>query len=209
MNNDYDYLFKILLLGDSGVGKSSLLIRYIDDNYDEHVNATIGVDYRIKILNLHDKNIKLQLWDTSGQEKFKSITKAYYRGTHGVIVLYETSDRNSFNNVKTWIDEIREISEIEDIPIILVGNKIDLKTRKEVLYEEGKEFADEMNVEFFEISAKDNINIDDVFIKLSNEIKNHELIKELYYKKVSINKSSIVLNSNIMSCDGCKGNNCC
>merc|ERR1712159_656276 len=103
MNPEYDYLFKLLLIGDSGVGKSCLLFRFADDTYQESYISTIGVDFKIRTVELEGKTIKLQIWDTAGQERFRTITSSYYRGAHGIIVVYDVTDQESFNNVKTWL----------------------------------------------------------------------------------------------------------
>ncbi|WBY58514.1 ras-related protein Rab-1B [Plasmodium yoelii yoelii] len=108
MNDSYDSLFKILLIGDSGVGKSCLLLRFADDTYTDSYISTIGVDFKIKTIEIDDKIIKLQIWDTAGQERFRTITSSYYRGAQGIIIVYDVTDRDSFNNVKNWIIEIEK-----------------------------------------------------------------------------------------------------
>mmetsp|Transcript_49208 Transcript_49208/g.71860 ORF Transcript_49208/g.71860 Transcript_49208/m.71860 type:complete len:109 (+) Transcript_49208:102-428(+) len=106
MNPEYDYLFKLLLIGDSGVGKSCLLLRFADDTYTESYISTIGVDFKIRTITQDSKTVKLQIWDTAGQERFRTITSSYYRGAHGIIVVYDVTDMESFNNVKQWLHEI-------------------------------------------------------------------------------------------------------
>ena len=128
MNPEYDYLFKLLLIGDSGVGKSCLLLRYVDETYQESYISTIGVDFKIKTIELDGKVIKLQIWDTAGQERFRTITSTYYRGTHGVIVVYDVTSGESFANVKRWLHEIDQNCEV--VNRILVGNKNDDPERK-------------------------------------------------------------------------------
>jgi len=129
MNADYDYLFKLLLIGDSGVGKSCLLLRFSDDTYTDSYISTIGVDFKIRTIELDGKTIKLQIWDTAGQERFRTITSSYYRGAHGIIVVYDCTDLESFNNVKQWLEEIDRYA-CENVNKLLVGNKCDLTSKK-------------------------------------------------------------------------------
>ncbi|XP_048367458.1 ras-related protein ORAB-1-like isoform X1 [Sphaerodactylus townsendi] len=139
MNPEYDYLFKLLLIGDSGVGKSCLLLRFADDTYTESYISTIGVDFKIRTIELDGKTIKLQIWDTAGQERFRTITSSYYRGAHGIIVVYDVTDQESYNNVKQWLQEIERYAS-ENVNKLLVGNKCDLTTKKVVDYTTAKEF---------------------------------------------------------------------
>ena len=137
MNSEYDYLFKLLLIGDSGVGKSCLLLRFADDTYTESYISTIGVDFKIRTIELDGKTIKLQIWDTAGQERFRTITSSYYRGAHGIIVVFDVTDQESFNNVKQWLHEIDRYASA-DVKKLLVGNKCDLTTKKQVEYNAAK-----------------------------------------------------------------------
>lgn len=132
-----DYLFKLLLIGDSGVGKSCLLLRFADDTYTESFISTIGVDFKIRTSNIENKTVKLQIWDTAGQERFRTITCSYYRGAHGIIIVYDCSDVESFENVKKWLSEIDRYAS-EGVSKLLVGNKCDLVAQRKVTYEQGK-----------------------------------------------------------------------
>eukprot|EP00742_Colponemidia_sp_Colp-10_P000184 GILJ01000207.1.p1 GENE.GILJ01000207.1~~GILJ01000207.1.p1 ORF type:complete len:204 (-),score=34.34 GILJ01000207.1:255-866(-) len=170
MNPEYDYLFKLLLIGDSGVGKSCLLLRFADDTYTESYISTIGVDFKIRTIELDNKTIKLQIWDTAGQERFRTITSSYYRGAHGIIIVYDVTDRESFNNVKQWMAEIDRYA-CENVNKLLVGNKCDLVTKKLVTYDEGKELADSLGVQFLETSAKNSHNVEQSFTIMASEIK--------------------------------------
>ena len=138
-----DYLFKLLLIGDSGVGKSCLLLRFADDTYTESYISTIGVDFKIRTIELDGKTIKLQIWDTAGQERFRTITSSYYRGAHGIIVVYDVTDVESFNNVKQWLHEIDRYA-CDNVNKLLVGNKCDLTSKKVVEYQTAKEFAEQL-----------------------------------------------------------------
>lgn len=171
MNPDYDYLFKLLLIGDSGVGKSCLLLRFADDTYTESYISTIGVDFKIRTIELDGKTIKLQIWDTAGQERFRTITSSYYRGAHGIIVVYDVTDQESFNNVKQWLQEIDRYAS-ENVNKLLVGNKSDLTTKKVVDFTTAKEYADQLGIPFLETSAKNATNVEQAFMTMAAEIKN-------------------------------------
>ncbi|KAL8554034.1 hypothetical protein ACS0TY_002317 [Phlomoides rotata] len=137
MSNEYDYLFKLLLIGDSSVGKSCLLLRFADDSYVDSYISTIGVDFKIRTVELDGKTIKLQIWDTAGQERFRTITSSYYRGAHGIIIVYDVTEMESFNNVKQWLNEIDRYAN-DSVCKLLVGNKCDLVESKVVSTETGK-----------------------------------------------------------------------
>jgi len=170
MQAEYDYLFKLLLIGDSGVGKSCLLLRFADDTYTESYISTIGVDFKIRTIDLDAKTIKLQIWDTAGQERFRTITSSYYRGAHGIIVVYDTTDLESFNNVKQWLHEIDRYAS-ENVNKLLVGNKSDLTSKRAVSYDQAKEFADSLGIAFIETSAKSSTNVEKAFMTMASQIK--------------------------------------
>ncbi|CAO2819463.1 unnamed protein product [Amaranthus hypochondriacus] len=171
MNSEYDYLFKLLLIGDSGVGKSCLLLRFADDAYLESYISTIGVDFKIRTVEQDGKSVKLQIWDTAGQERFRTITSSYYRGAHGIIVVYDVTDQKSFDNVKQWLNEIDRYAS-DSVNKLLVGNKCDLTANKVVSYETGKAFADEIGIPFLETSAKSATNVEQAFMAMTGAIKN-------------------------------------
>uniref|UniRef100_A0A7S1TRZ4 Uncharacterized protein n=2 Tax=Phaeomonas parva TaxID=124430 RepID=A0A7S1TRZ4_9STRA len=170
MNAEYDYLFKLLLIGDSGVGKSCLLLRFADDTYTESYISTIGVDFKIRTIEQEGKTIKLQIWDTAGQERFRTITSSYYRGAHGIIVVYDVTDMESFNNVKQWLHEIDRYAS-ENVNKLLVGNKADLEDKRVVTTEAAQEFAESLGIEFIETSAKDRLNVEEAFTMMASQIK--------------------------------------
>ncbi|KAK1691902.1 hypothetical protein QYE76_008599 [Lolium multiflorum] len=167
---EYDYLFKLLLIGDSSVGKSCLLLRFADDAYVDTYISTIGVDFKIRTVELDGKSVKLQIWDTAGQERFRTITSSYYRGAHGIIIVYDVTDRESFNNVKQWLSEIDRYAS-DSVCKLLVGNKCDLVDSKVVDTEEAKAFAESLGMTFLETSAKESINVETAFLTMSSEIK--------------------------------------
>lgn len=170
MNPDYDYLFKILLIGNSGVGKSSLLLRFADDTFTDNFMPTIGVDFKIRTLEVDGRTIKLQIWDTAGQERFKTITSSYYKGAHGIIVVYDITDKESFKNIDTWMTEVEKHAS-DNVSRILVGNKWDLDESRQVSTDEGKELADQHNIRFMETSAKESSHVEEAFTLMTKEIK--------------------------------------
>jgi Ras-related protein Rab-1A len=168
--NYYDYIYKILLLGDSAVGKTCLLLRYSDDCFTENHISTIGLDYRLKMITTeNDKIIKMQIWDTAGQDRFRSITKNYYKGAHGIILMFDVTNPSSFINIKNWLMQIKENTS-EKVKIVIVGNKIDDESQRKINIDEAKKLSDENNLEYFETSAKNNIGIVETFNYITNEI---------------------------------------
>ncbi|CAN3365060.1 GTP-binding protein Ypt1p [Diutina catenulata] len=169
-SSEFDYLFKLLLIGDSGVGKSALLLRFSDDTYTPDYISTIGVDFKIRTVELDGKTIKLQIWDTAGQERFRTITSSYYRGAHGIIIVYDVTDQESFNNVKQWLQEIDRYA-TGGVMKLLVGNKADLTDKKIVEYTAAKEFADALDIPFLETSALSSTNVEQAFFTMARQIK--------------------------------------
>ena len=168
---DYDYLFKYLIIGNSGVGKSCLLIRFTDDKFEEGYVTTIGVDFKIKTLEIEGKSVKLQIWDTAGQERFRNIVSTYYKGGHGIMMVYDITDLESFRNLDLWLKEI-EKNASKNVYKILVGNKNDLEKNRKVTFEKGKEFANLHGMKFFETSAKENRNVEEAFKEMTKDIIN-------------------------------------
>ena len=176
-----------MLIGDSGVGKSCLLLRFADDTYTESYISTIGVDFKIRTIYDQGKTIKLQIWDTAGQERFKTITSSYYRGAHGIIVVYDITDQMSFNNVRQWLQEIARYAN-ESVTTLLVGNKCDLHTKRTVPYETGKELAEATGLRFLETSARDATNVEECFLVMVRAI--HASLNEDNKSPISIGKPS-------------------
>ena len=190
---EYDYLFKLLIIGDSGVGKSSILMQYIDSVYADNYISTIGVDFKIKTIELDGKQIKLQVWDTAGQERFRTIISSYYRGAHGVILVYDITDLNSFTNLEYWLNEITTHSNT-NISKLIIGNKCDSQNRN-VTKEEGKLFAEKNNIDFIETSAKTAENLNEAFKKLTQNL----LLNSSETKLVSNHKNIIPSNTNTIN----------
>mmetsp|Transcript_24235 Transcript_24235/g.43095 ORF Transcript_24235/g.43095 Transcript_24235/m.43095 type:complete len:214 (-) Transcript_24235:1757-2398(-) len=168
-NEDYNFLFKIVLIGDSGVGKSNLLSRYIRNEFNLESQATIGVELATKTIEHEGKKIKAQIWDTAGQERYRAITSAYYRGAYGALVVYDVSKRGTFTNVERWLQEIRSHCN-QEMQIVLIGNKADLTYLREVSMEEGAEFARKQAISFLETSALERHNVDAAFSVLLTKI---------------------------------------
>ena len=167
--SEVDYIFKVLIIGDSSVGKSNILLQFTENTFHETFLPTIGVDFKIKNLPVNNKTVKLNIWDTAGQERFKTITAAYYKGSHGVVIVYDITDKEGFNNVANWISEAKKYAG-PGIARILVGNKCDLAEDRKVTWQEGKDFADKEGMTFFECSAKTKVNITDIFVSLSDQM---------------------------------------
>ena len=170
MSDDQKHVFKVLLLGDSTVGKTCFLMRFTENTFQEIHMSTIGLDYRFKKMTLENQEVAtVQIWDTAGQDRFRAITKNYYKGAHGILLIYDVTNQKSFDNVKNWVGQIRENASEKAI-IYIVGNKVDDSTHRVVSKEQGEETAKEFNLKFFEASAKEDINIAPTFQALVNDI---------------------------------------
>mmetsp|Transcript_66527 Transcript_66527/g.59694 ORF Transcript_66527/g.59694 Transcript_66527/m.59694 type:complete len:230 (-) Transcript_66527:129-818(-) len=163
-------VIKLLTLGDSGGGKSSLLLRYTDDEFSDEFVTTIGMDFKFKRVLVNDKPVKVQIWDTAGQERFRTITQNYYRGAHGIILVCSVDDPDSKQNVKRWLQDVRKIIKGENFNAILVMNKFDIATNKEETEKEAAEIANELGLDYVLTSAKENIGVNDAFTKLIESV---------------------------------------
>ncbi len=197
MNSEkgYYYLFKLILVGDLGAGKSCLNVRFTDDTWTSSYIPTIGVDFKIKIVEMEDKKLKLQIWDSAGQDRFKTISKAYYKSVQGVLFVYDLTKIESFNNLSEWIEEIG-IYAPKDAQRILVGAKSDMEENRQVPFEQAKEFADKNGMKFFETSSKNNLNVHEAFYSLSKDILMQKLEKEKAAAEAEVNQES--KNSSIL-----------
>ena len=182
--SDFELSLKIITLGESGAGKTKLIMRYKDKTYQDINVSTVGIEFQYKIITYNNRPIKLVIYDTSGQEKFRTIVSNYYKNTDGVILVYDISSKKSFSKIQYWVDEIRNNSNNDNNTYVLFGNKSDLENERQVTYEEGKEYADKNKLEFMEGSAKSGQNIKELFILLVQKImKNRELNEELSTSK--------------------------
>ena len=177
---------KLLLIGDSNVGKTSLLLRYLDNTFSDKYITTIGVEFKSKDITLNNNTYKIHIWDTAGQERYKSITRNFYKHAEGIIFVYDITNKTSFSNLKNWISNAENEA---DFKIIIVGNKLDMESRREVSIEQLKKLAKKKNCKYFETSAKDNINVENLFLSIINEMINN--IKD----EVSISESVINLSN--------------
>lgn len=165
---DYDYLFKLVLIGDTGVGKSCLLMRFSDDTFTESFISTIGVDFRFRTVKVGDKTAKLQIWDTAGQERFRTITSAYYRNADGIILVYDVTRQDSFDHVTDWLVEVDKYANAGTCKL-LVGNKSD-RTDRAVQESAGKQLAANLDIPFLETSARTSENVEAAFVRLTQQL---------------------------------------
>ena len=157
------------MIGDQAVGKTALLVRYADDNFSEVLLPTIGIDFKIKTIELQGKTVKLQIWDTAGQERFRTITQAYYRGAMGILLMYDVTNTKTWSNVRNWVRNI-EGNAPQTVNKILVGNKCDLATMRQVSRQQGEQLAREYGMKFLETSARDNTNVQEAFLTLATDV---------------------------------------
>lgn len=167
----FDMQIKLLMIGDSGVGKTCLLLRYANDSFSPTFITTIGIDFKIKTIELDGKVIKLQIWDTAGQERFRTITTSYFRGAQGILLVYDVTDRGSFENIRNWVSQIQQHADL-NVNKVLIGNKCDVPESQIVVsQEEGQQLADEFNIPFYQTSAKQNINVVNAFEAVALDVK--------------------------------------
>ena len=191
-SEDYEFIFKVLLLGNSNVGKSSLFLRFVDDIWNDTFVPTIGVDFKIKTFDIDEKKIKMQIWDTAGQKRFKNIIASYYRGAHGILLIFDVTDKDSFKNLSNWLIEI-EKNASKNVLKVLIGNKTDLEEKRVITYNQGKEFADTYGLKYIETSAKKNLNVNEAFETLGRELMaasdDKRITKTKPNKKISVAKA--------------------
>ena len=193
IKSDFEFLIKIVVIGDSGVGKTNFIFQFTEGKFNDLHIATVGFDYKSKIINMpnYKKTIKLQIWDTAGQERYMVINKNIFQRVQGIILMYDITDRYSFENLSKWLDLMQK--NVNNKPFILVGNKLDLENEKRIISkEEGEKIAEENNVEFFEGSGKSGENIDKIFSAIAEKvyIKLLEERNNSMEKKISLNPTN-------------------
>ena len=167
--DEYDFLFKLIIVGDSNVGKTNIMSKYIHNQFNQHSKSTIGVEFGTKIVNIDNKKIKAQIWDTAGQERYKSITSAYYKGAKGALIVYDITNKFSFDSVDKWVQDLNSYGD-KNITLLLVGNKSDLEEKRQITKENGEEKAKSFNLGFIETSACSGDNIDQAFVIMLKEV---------------------------------------
>ena len=214
MSINFHYLLKYIIIGDSSVGKSNILLRYSQDRFSDEYQATIGVEFGAKNIEINNKIYRVQIWDTAGQENFRSITRAYYKNSVCAFVVYDISNRESFDNAQNWIEDCKTQSP-KTIFLVLVGNKCDLESSRQVNYDEGMQLANNYKMLFYETSAKTGLNINEIFNKSVESIA--EKINQGYYdlesdssgikvglnnsiKSISIDSDSLEINKKTSDC---------
>lgn len=200
--------FKLLIIGDSGVGKSSLLLRYVSDSFESKLAATIGVDFKVKLITVPDGTVvKLSIWDTAGQERFRTLTPSVYRGSHGAIFVFSVANRDTFDQLDSWLEELKTYADQPNIVKLLVGNKIDCEPR-EVSREEGQRFARLYNMPYAEASAKTSEGVNLLFMEVVTRIYNQpQLWKHAHQNNLSYDERRLRLNKPSFSTEG--RSNCC
>ena len=189
MEEEYDYIFKVLLVGNSDVGKSSLILRYVDQIWNDVFVPTIGVDFKVKSLEIENKSIKLQIWDTAGQERFRNVISSYFKGAHGILLIFDITSRDSFKELENWLAEVEKNASTQILKI-LIGNKCDLEEEREISKDEGEAFAMRNGMQYIETSAKINTNVNEAFEALS------KIMIEYYSKKSSANNENKTIKMN-------------
>jgi Ras-related protein Rab-11A len=208
VDEEYDYLFKIVLIGDSGVGKSNLLSRFTRNEFNLESKSTIGVEFATKSIQAEGKTIKAQIWDTAGQERYRAITSAYYRGAVGALLVYDISKHGTFENVERWLKELRDHAEA-NIVVMLVGNKSDLRHLRAVETDEAMAFSEQHNLAFIETSALDASGVDTAFQRILTEIYRLMSRRNVAAEEAA-NQPSLTAGQTIsLSQDGGKKKGCC
>lgn len=193
--SDYDHLFKILLIGDSGVGKTAIILRYKFDEFKSNFLSTMGIDFEIKHIKINNKICKLSIWDTAGQSKFSNDTTSYYCNAHGFILVYDVMNEESFLNISHWICQIEKYSNFNKCQFLLIGNKSDCHESERVVSKQrGYIVAMENNMKYFECSAKNNINIDKIFESITKQILHRNQSENPLPTTINIHQHNLKIN---------------
>jgi small GTP-binding protein len=190
---------KILTLGETTVGKTSLLNKFTENTFSKTQFATIGIDYKLKKINIKGKTIELKIWDTAGQERYRNLTKQYYKGADGILLIFDLTKKETFLKINDWIDQLNSHFNQDEISIILIGNKKDLSNR-EISYEEGNERGKDLNILYFETSAKTGENVNEAFNSLTNEILKKKGIFLDRKNSLQINQKKFVQKTSKKNC---------
>ena len=204
----YDKTIQLLVIGDSSVGKTSLITRYTNGTFKEEYLATVGLDYYSKVEAINNQTINIKLWDTAGQERYKALTQNYFRNAEGVLLTFDVTNTDSFNNLKDWIGSIKTNMEGKNIflPLIIVGNKIDMEDAREITKEDAEKFVSDNNYKYFETSAKTGEGVDDAIRDLVNQVLNQG--EQLDDHKIEARKSVQLKDANVESAE-VKKKGCC
>jgi len=173
-----DHQIKLLLLGEQAVGKSSLLMRYTDNEFHLNIMGTGGMDLKRKMIQINEEDVKVMIYDTAGHERFRSIAKTQYKGSQGVILIYDVTEKKSFDRVSNWVDSIKENSDTQNVEILLVGNKIDMNNERVVSFADGNDLANNFGINFIETSAKTGENVESAFFTIIKKIFDKEKVRE-------------------------------
>ena len=205
---NYDKTIQLLVIGDSSVGKTSLITRYTNGTFKEEYLATVGLDYYSKVEAINNQTINIKLWDTAGQERYKALTQNYFRNAEGVLLTFDVTNTDSFNNLKDWIGSIKTNMEGKNIflPLIIVGNKIDMEDAREITKEDAEKFVSDNNYKYFETSAKTGEGVDDAIRDLVNQVLNQG--EQLDDHKIEARKSVQLKDANVESAE-VKKKGCC
>ena len=192
---NFSVFFKILLIGDLGVGKSCVILRYVEGDFPGNIMSSIGVDFKTKQIELDDHSIKMQIWDTAGHEKFRTITTSYYKSAQAIIILYDITQKSSFDHIRNWITEIDKFGK-QGVLKVIVGNKLDLENNRKIKKEDAENLALKYGVKLWEVSAKDNTNIEEMFIDTIKTLleRNSKIINDIPGSSMNNN---FFLNTNI------------
>ena len=200
-----EYVIKILTLGDTGVGKTSIIQKFVNDKFSQNMLSTIGVDFQSKIIMIDNTKVKLKIWDTTGQERFKTLTSQYYNGADGALLIFDVTSKLSFERINFWINELKEKKKLNELGLLLIGNKIDLVNKRIIDKEEAENFAKNNNLSYYETSALKNININNIIIDIAKQCLNNIKRNDENIINNSINEKKMIIEN----IGGNKKKKCC